>query len=313
MLVIMACGDRYDGPPVSGPDGHVRALRCGTHGAQQLASLRIHITEFLTRTAPVPCGETGIASNIPATRRQVRAELAAMEAEYLVTRRVVSGAQRWTGATGMARVVAPADGAAGEVMAQATARAAYRLAGLARRAGCPGSLARQRAVAEAGIAATTNAIRVCRKDGVVPDMGELAWLSVVLTDLWVRDDAYARMDPRYQVAHRRLWTDLTVWARPGYVAGPACLLAFTAMQSGAVELTDAALDRALADRPGYRMALGLRDRMASGQCGRGAAPPVTGKQVAAWYEGQLTPGPRRTGPKRPGRARDTAEPEPGRD
>ena len=311
MLVIMACGDLYDGPPVSGSDGHVRTLCCQAHGTQQLASLRTHITEYLAQTAPVPCNETRIASNIPATRLQIRAELAAMEAEHLVTRKVVFGAQRWTEAMDMAsageeagalqpvcrdrgalaRSIAPAGGAAGEVMARTTTGAARRLTDLARRAGRPGSLAARKAVAEAGIAATTDAIRIYRDDGAVSEMGKLAWLSVVMADSWVRDDAYARMDPQYQEAHRRLWTDLTVWARRGYVAAPACLLAFTALQSGAAGLADVALDRALADRPGYQMALRLRDRIAGGPCGRDAAPPATAERVAAWYERQLTPSP----------------------
>ena len=51
---------------------------------------------------------------------------------------------------------------------------------------------------------------------------------LVLEDLPVRDDAWARMDPRHNQAHRRLWTDVTRLAQPGYVAAPAALLAFTA-------------------------------------------------------------------------------------
>ena len=76
-----------------------------------------------------------------------------------------------------------------------------------------------------------------------------------------------------------------------------------------------ALDRALAftDRPGYRMAVQLRHRVLTGQRGRGAAPPATAEQVAAWYERQLTPAPRGTGPKRRSPARASGEPEPGRD
>jgi hypothetical protein len=213
----------------------------------------------------------------------------------------------------LARSLAPVSGAAGEVMAGATVRAARKLNNLARRAGRPGSPAAQRAVAAAGIAATTEAIRIYRAGGVLPGMGELAWLSVVMADPWVRDDAYARMDPQYHRAHRRLWTEVTVWSRPGYVAAPACLLAFTALQSGAVRLADLALHRALADQPGYRMALQLRHRVLTGQLGHGAAPPATAEQVAAWYERQLKPAPRRTGPKRHGLARAGGEPEPGRD
>lgn len=95
MLVIMACGDRYDGPPISDPDEPDRTLRCRSHGAQQLASLRTHITQYLTLVAPVPCNASRIAANIPATGRQVGAELAAMEAEHVVACRAVSGSSRW--------------------------------------------------------------------------------------------------------------------------------------------------------------------------------------------------------------------------
>ena len=81
-----------------------------------------------------------------------------------------------------------------------------------------------------------------------------AWLSLVLTRLRVRDDAWARMDPAHRDAHRRLWTDLVRRAQPGYVAAPASLLAFTAWQCGDGALANIALDRALADTPGYSMA-----------------------------------------------------------
>jgi hypothetical protein len=54
---------------------------------------------------------------------------------------------------------------------------------------------------------------------------QLAWITVALRDLRVRDDAWARMDPAYLDAHRRLWIDVTRRAQPGYVAAPASLLA----------------------------------------------------------------------------------------
>jgi len=84
----------------------------------------------------------------------------------------------------------------------------------------------------------------------------------------------------------------------------------TALQSGAVTLAGLALDRALADRPGYRMALQLRHRVLAGHLGRGAAPAAAAEQVAAWYERQLKPGPRRTGPKQRGPARASGKPAP---
>ena len=96
---------------------------------------------------------------------------------------------------------------------------------------------------------------------------QVAWVTVALRDLRVRDDAWARMDPVHLDAHRRLWTDVTRRAQPGYVAAPAALLAFVAWQSGDGALANVALDRALADDPRYSMALLLRQVITAG------APP----------------------------------------
>jgi hypothetical protein len=54
---------------------------------------------------------------------------------------------------------------------------------------------------------------------------EIAWVTVALRDLRIRDDVRARMDPAHRDAHRRLWTDVVRRAQPGYVAAPGCLLA----------------------------------------------------------------------------------------
>jgi Domain of unknown function (DUF4192) len=57
---------------------------------------------------------------------------------------------------------------------------------------------------------------------------EIAWVTVALRDLRVRDDVWARMDPAHRDAHpRRLWTDVVRRAQPGHVAAPASLLALT--------------------------------------------------------------------------------------
>ena len=113
-----------------------------------------------------------------------------------------------------------------------------------------------------------------------------AWLAVALRELRVRDDAWARMDPAHATAHLRLWTDLTRLARPGYVAGPAALLAFVAWQSGNGALGNIALDRALADSPRYSMALLLRDVLDSGAPPSMARLPMTPEEVAASYDAQ---------------------------
>jgi hypothetical protein len=49
------------------------------------------------------------------------------------------------------------------------------------------------------------AITTYRDGGTIELAGQFAWLSVALTSLWVRDDAWARMDPGHARAHERLW------------------------------------------------------------------------------------------------------------
>ena len=64
---------------------------------------------------------------------------------------------------------------------------------------------------------------------------------------------------------------------------PACLLAVTAWQGGDGALANIALDRALADTPGYPMALLLRDALDAGAPPSVATPPPTPEQVADSY------------------------------
>jgi hypothetical protein len=113
---------------------------------------------------------------------------------------------------------------------------------------------------------------------------QIAWLTVALRDLRVRDDAWARMDPAYQDAHRRLWIDVTRRAQPGYVAAPAALLAFVAWQAGDGALANVALDRAIADEPRYSMALLLRQVISAGAPPSLARLPMTPEEVAASYD-----------------------------
>ena len=111
----------------------------------------------------------------------------------------------------------------------------------------------------------------------------MAWLSVALAHLPVRDDAWARMDPGHRDAHLRLWTDVVRRARPAYLAAPASLLAFTAWQSGEGALANIAIDRALAADPGYSLAHLLRDILDAGVPPSEARLPMTPEQVADSY------------------------------
>ncbi len=112
----------------------------------------------------------------------------------------------------------------------------------------------------------------------------VAWLTVVLAHLAVRDDAWSRMDPGYRAAHLRLWTDVVRRATPAYLPAPASLLAFTAWQSGEGALANIAIDRALAADPGYSLAQLLRGIMDAGVPPSAARVPMTPEQVAASYD-----------------------------
>jgi hypothetical protein len=181
--------------------------------------------------------------------------------------------------------VAPLGSIAAESMRQATRRAERHAAQLlaklrkSRRIGA----ARQLIAAE-GLNAVGAMIATYRAGGAYTTHYEIAWITVALRDLRVRDDAWARMDPAQADAHLRLWIDVTRRAQPGYVAAPAALLAFVAWQSGDGALANVALDRALADEPRYSMALLLRQVISAGAPPSLARLPMTPEEVAASYD-----------------------------
>jgi hypothetical protein len=177
------------------------------------------------------------------------------------------------------------DGAAGESMQEATRQAeerATRLIAQVIESGRKG--AARRLIAAAGLDAVSEAITRYAAGGEFTCDADAAWLSLVLRDLRVRDDAWSRMDPGRREMYLRLWTDLTRRARPGYVAPAASLLAFAAWQCGNGALANIALDRALADDPGYSMARLLRQVIDAGVPPRLARLPMTPQDVAASYD-----------------------------
>ena len=181
------------------------------------------------------------------------------------------------GREALAAAIAPLTGSQAAAMAEETRRAERTAARLVARAG-------QRALTRHGLAAVGSAIQVYRDGGSITRPGEHAWLGLVLTSLRIRDDGWARMDPQHRDAHKRLWIDVVRRAQPGYVAAPASLLAFTAWQRGDGALANVALDRAVADAPGYSMAMLLREALAAGVPPSMAALPMTPKEVAASYD-----------------------------
>jgi hypothetical protein len=181
--------------------------------------------------------------------------------------------------------VAPLGGIAAESMRQATRRAerhSHQLLARVRKSSRLG--AARRMIASEGLNAVGSMIGTYRSGGRYATDYQLAWITVALRDLRVRDDAWARMDPDHADAHRRLWTDLTRRAQPGYVAAPASLLAFVAWQSGDGALANVALDRALADDPQYSMAQLLRQVITAGTPPSLARLPMTPEEVAASYD-----------------------------
>jgi hypothetical protein len=140
-------------------------------------------------------------------------------------------------------------------------------------------------VVEAGREAVRSAIRIYRRGGQITDHDQLAWLSVTIADLRVRDDAWARMDPRYRARHQRLWTDVVRHACEPYVPAPASLLAFAAWQSGEGALANVAIERALAADPEYSMAHLLGQALDAGLPPSAARLPMTPEEVEASYAG----------------------------
>jgi hypothetical protein len=197
----------------------------------------------------------------------------------------------------VAALVAPLGGEAAESMRQATRRAerhAGQLLAKVRKSARLGA-ARQM-IAAAGLNAVGAMIATYRGGGKYDTDYQLAWITVALRDLRVRDDAWARMDPAHLDAHRRLWIDVTRRAQPGYVAAPASLLAFVAWQSGDGALANVALDRALADETGYSMAVLLRQVISAGAPPALARLPMTPEEVAASYADAEDEAPGDSGP-----------------
>ena len=187
----------------------------------------------------------------------------------------------------LAASIAPIGGIAAESMREATQRAERHVTQVLAKVRKSHRIgAARHMISSEGLAAVSRLIATYRAGEKYQTEYELAWLTVALRDLRVRDDAWARMDPRFREEHRRLWTDVVRRARPGYVAAPASLLAFVAWQAGNGALANVALDRALADDREYSMAALLRDVIAAGTPPEMARLPMTPEEVAAEYEVQ---------------------------
>jgi hypothetical protein len=195
-----------------------------------------------------------------------------------------SGAEVLANRAALAARVAPIGGSAEQSMRQATRRAerhVKQVLGKVRKSSRLG--AARHMIATEGLAAVSAMIAAYRDGGRFTTDYQVAWLTVALRDIRVRDDAWARMDPAHREAHLRMWLDVTRRAQPGSVAAPAALLAFVAWQSGDGALANVALDRSLDDNPGYSMAQLLRQVINAGAPPSMATLPMTPEEVAASY------------------------------
>jgi hypothetical protein len=87
------------------------------------------------------------------------------------------------------------------------------------------------------------------------DDDEIAWLAVLLADVLVRDDTWARILSGPTVPeHEQIWLDVVRRVPLRYVPAPATLLALVAWRSGDGVLAVVAAERALAADRSYRLA-----------------------------------------------------------
>jgi hypothetical protein len=155
----------------------------------------------------------------------------------------VAGLVAYPDRAALAGTLAPVTGGAASRMEQATEQARDRAAALIARAVEQRGAHATRLLVDAGRQAVKDALTTYQDGGRITADETIAWLSVVLGHLAVRDDAWARMDPGHRAAHVRLWTDVVRRVRPEYLPAPASLLAFTAWQSGEGALANIAIDR----------------------------------------------------------------------
>jgi Domain of unknown function (DUF4192) len=164
----------------------------------------------------------------------------------VAARATVAGCVALPSRADLERRLAPVSGPARAAMCEATRRAAERLAGLV---GSPPSSA---ALVAQGCAAVDSALARHRDGGRLDD-DELAWLSLVLGHVPVRDHAWRGVGGDLG-PHVSLWLDVLRRAQPELAAPPATLLGLAAWRAGEGAVASIALARALCADPDYRMA-----------------------------------------------------------
>ncbi|WFE63073.1 DUF4192 domain-containing protein [Micromonospora sp. WMMD714] len=156
--------------------------------------------------------------------------------------------------------VAPAEGVDRVALRRAGDRAERRLLELLEASPADDEFG-ERTIRRAGVAAVRRCQRRHRRGELLTD-DEVAWLTLLLTHLPVRDHAWERTDGRE--ADIAFWGEVLRRAEDELVPAPACLLAFAAWRAGQGALAAVALERALTLRPDYTLALILDDLLRRG-------------------------------------------------
>ncbi|MBB5870942.1 hypothetical protein F4553_004321 [Allocatelliglobosispora scoriae] len=161
----------------------------------------------------------------------------------------------------LVRSVGPIGGLQPIAMAQAVARADERLIALIESSATESDPFGGQVLRRAGVQAVDEAMAAAQADRL-PDDDTLAWLTLMLESIAVRDHAWESTDRApWQL---RFWLDVTRRAHPELVTPSATLLAFAAWRAGDGALAGVALARALSYDPHYSLALLLRDAMQQG-------------------------------------------------
>ncbi|WP_329016762.1 DUF4192 domain-containing protein [Micromonospora rifamycinica] len=156
--------------------------------------------------------------------------------------------------------VAPAEGIDRVALRRAGDRAERRLLELLEASPADDEFG-ERTIRRAGVAAVRRSQRRHRRGELLTD-DEVAWLTLLLTHLPVRDHAWERTDGRE--ADIAFWGEVLRRAEDELVPAPACLLAFAAWRAGQGALAAVALERALTLRPDYTLARILDDLLRRG-------------------------------------------------
>ncbi|GAA2730304.1 DUF4192 domain-containing protein [Actinocorallia aurantiaca] len=153
-----------------------------------------------------------------------------------------------------------------------------------------------------GLALVRELARRLERGRPPPSMPRIARLTVALSEIRVRDEAWVRIDPGSLPRHLEFWRHVLRRAAPAHRAAPASLFAYCAFTSGDGGLANLALDLALEDDPGYSMALLLRQAIASGMHPSTAVIGLTPEDLAESYADPPEPHGRPAGTKRGARS-----------